>query len=83
MTTKIEGERIDDLDPQAAELARANERHTALNLAEIRKHERIYDDAMATPEQRVFAAVRGVPVRWVMEIDANLPKFVKINGGAL
>jgi hypothetical protein len=82
MTTKIDGPAA-EVDASAAELARANERHTALNLAEIRKHERIYDDAMATHEQRIFAASRGVPVSWVMEIDRNMPKFIKFNGGAL
>jgi len=82
MTTKIDGPAA-EVDPSAAELARAVERHTALNAAEARKADRILRDAEATIEQRIFAASRGVPVSWVMEIDRNLPKFVKINGGAL
>jgi predicted secreted Zn-dependent protease len=82
MKTKIDGPAA-EVDPSAAELARANERHTALGAAEARKLNRIMRDAEATPEQRMWAAVRGVPVSWVMEIDRNMPKFVKINGGAL
>jgi hypothetical protein len=82
MTTKIEGPNA-EVDASAAELARANERHTKANAADAAKLDRIMQDADATPEQRIFAAVRGVPVAWVMEIDRNLPKFVKINGGVL
>jgi hypothetical protein len=40
MTTKIDGPAA-DVDTSAAELARANERHTSLNLAESRKLDQI------------------------------------------
>ena len=55
MTTKIDGPAA-DVDPSAAELARANERHTALNAAEAAKLDRVADDALISLEEEELKA---------------------------
>jgi len=82
MTTKIEGPNA-EVDASAAELARANERHTAANAAEVAILNRIGVEAMATEEQRAYAKRAGIPVQWVIDADAGIPKFIKMKGGAL
>ena len=50
MTTKIEGPNA-EVDASAAELARANERHTAANAADAAKLDRVADDALTSLDE--------------------------------
>ena len=58
MTTKIDGPAA-EVDPSAAELARANERHTKVNAADAAKLDRIADDAGRSFDAKVIKAAEN------------------------